>query len=65
MAAGGSLDSALTAGYHLAFAVAVGCVLAGMLVAGLLLRPGRREPLGAGAAARLEPSGETAAGAHV
>jgi EmrB/QacA subfamily drug resistance transporter len=65
MAAGGSLDSALTAGYHLAFAVAVGCVLAGMLVAGLLLRPGRREPLGAVAGARREPSGETAAGAPV
>ncbi len=65
-AAGGPLVGALTAGYHLAFVVAAGCVGVGIAVAVLLLRP-RRRPLhvGVSAAARLEPSSETAAGKRV
>jgi hypothetical protein len=59
-AAGGPLAGALTAGYHLAFVVAACCVVAGIVVAVLLLRPRRALRLGANAPSRLEPSGETA-----
>jgi EmrB/QacA subfamily drug resistance transporter len=59
-AAGGPLAGALTAGYHLAFVVAACCVVAGIVVAMLLLRPRRALRLGANAPSRLEPSGETA-----
>ncbi|MGA2758260.1 MAG: MFS transporter [Solirubrobacteraceae bacterium] len=64
-ATGSSLAVALTAGYHLAFVVAAGCVAVGMLVAVLLLRPRRPQQIGASAAGRLERSGETAAGARL
>jgi EmrB/QacA subfamily drug resistance transporter len=62
---GNPSNDALTAGYHLAFVVAAVCVAAGMLIAVALLRPSRHAVrLGAGAAARLEPSGETGTGAQ-
>jgi hypothetical protein len=38
-AAGASLGSALTGGYHLAYVVAAACVSAGVLAAFLVLRP--------------------------
>jgi EmrB/QacA subfamily drug resistance transporter len=63
-ATGSSLAGALTAGYHLAFVVAAGCVAAGMLVAVLLLRPRRPQYVGANAAGRLERGAETGAGAN-
>ncbi len=66
-AAGGQLAAALTAGYHLAFVIAACCVVGGMLVATLLLRPRGPRTVGADAhataPARFEPSGEAAGAA--
>ena len=66
VALGRPVAGALTAGYHLAFIVAAGSVAVGVLVAVVLLRPPRRRVHArAGAAARLETSGEAAAGTQV
>ena len=63
VALGRPVAGALTAGYHLAFLVAAGSVAVGVLVAAVLLRPPQgRVQARAGAPARLEASGEAAAG---
>jgi MFS family permease len=61
LAAGTPLRAALTAGYHLAFLIGAGCLAAGIVIAGALLRPTR--PAARPESAESEPAASPA-GSH-
>jgi EmrB/QacA subfamily drug resistance transporter len=57
--AGHTTTDALIGGYHLAFFVAAGCVVVGMLIAGFMLTDHGGEPAGTGSSRRLEAENAT------